>query len=68
MKMYNMEDAVMFQKSRTKRQLFLNLLVEFLTLDSDFNAPFADDWLASIEASEGWETHETRQDLSLIHI
>jgi len=62
MKMYNMEDAVMFQKSRTKRQLFLNLLVEFLTLDSDFNAPFADDWLASIEASEGWETHETRQD------
>lgn len=57
-----MGDAVMFQKSRTKRQHFLNLLAEFIAFDADFDAPFAADWLASIEASEGWETHETRQD------
>jgi len=62
MKNYTMADAVMFQKSRTKRQLFLNLLAEFIALDPDFDAPFAADWLASIAASEGWETHETRQD------
>jgi len=61
MKNYNMADAVMFQKSRTKRQHFLNLLAEFIAFDADFDAPFAADWLASIEASEGWETHETRQ-------
>ena len=57
-----MGDAVMFQKSRTKRQHFLNLLAEFMAFDSDFDAAFVADWLASIEASEGWETHETRQD------
>src|SRR4051812_13229341 len=59
---YNMADAVMFQKSRTKRQHFINHKAAFVAFDADFDDPFADDWQDAIEASEGFETAETRDD------
>ncbi|MES2621678.1 MAG: carboxypeptidase-like regulatory domain-containing protein [Bacteroidota bacterium] len=59
---YNMPDADMFQGSRTKRQHFIDHKADFVGLDVDFDDPQADDWLDSIEASEGTDTAETRDD------
>lgn len=59
---YNMPDADMFQRSRTKRQHFIDHKAAFVALDPDFDDPYAGDWLDSIEASESTDTAETRDD------
>lgn len=59
---YKMADADMFQYSRTYRQHFINHQASFSALDPDFNAPYAENWLAAVEASESQETAETRDD------
>src|SRR5688500_8190258 len=62
MRDYHMPDADMMQKSRTKRQHFINNKPAFVAFDADFDDPFVADWLASIEASESTESAETRDD------
>jgi hypothetical protein len=59
---YNMPDADMFQRSRTKRQHFIDNKPAFVAFDPDFDDPYDADWLLSIEASEGTDTAETRDD------
>jgi len=53
------EDADFLSASRTLRKHFENLLADFINFDSDFNAPFIDDWLTAIEDAEGHETNNT---------
>jgi hypothetical protein len=59
---YNSADTDMFSTSDTHRLHFITYKADFITLDPDFNDPFETDWLASIDASEGYETAETRDD------
>lgn len=59
---YNMPDATMFSTGRTHRGHFSTYKTDFINLDPDFNDPFEANWLTSIEASEGYETAETRDD------
>ena len=59
---YNMPDADMFSTGRTHRGHFITYKAQFIALDPMFNDPYKDNWLASIEASEGFETAETRDD------
>jgi hypothetical protein len=55
-----MSDADMFQRSRTKRQHFIDNKAAFVAFDADFDDPYDADWLASIEASEAFESADTR--------
>jgi len=42
------DDADFLSVSRTLRKHFENMLADFIAFDSDFSAPFIDDWLAAI--------------------
>lgn len=60
---YNMPDADMFSTGRTHRGHYLTYVMDFSSFDPVlFNAIFDANWLASIEASEAYETAETRDD------
>jgi hypothetical protein len=60
---YNFADADMTQTSRTKRQHYINHKADFTELDPvEFTVDFETDWLAAIEAAEGAETAEARDD------
>lgn len=59
---YNLPDTDMFSTGRTHRGHFITYKPSFIAFDPDFNDPFEANWLTSIEASEGWETAETRDD------
>jgi len=54
--------AEFLQSSRTLRKHFENMLADFINFDSDFNAPFIDDWLAAIQDAEEHTTDETERD------
>jgi hypothetical protein len=58
-----MSDADMCQHSRTKRQHFIDNKPDFVAFDADFDGTFDADWLAAIEAAEGVEDDETRDDV-----
>jgi len=55
-------DADFFSTSRVLRKHFDNMLADFINFDSDFNAPFIDNWLSAIEDSEFHSTNETERD------
>ena len=59
---YNSADTDMFSTGRTHRGHFITYKPSFIAFDPDFNDPFETNWLLSIEASEGYETAETRDD------
>ena len=59
---YNFPDAEMFQTGRTHRAHFGTYKPDFIAFSLLFNDPFDADWLVSIEASEAYETAETRDD------
>lgn len=59
---FKIPDPDMFESGRTMRQLFLNHKDPFVAKDATIDAPFEDDWLASILASETWESDESRTD------
>lgn len=61
-RIYNMPDTEMFSTGRTHRGHFITYKPQFMAFDPDFNDPFEANWLLSIEASEGYETAETRDD------
>lgn len=63
---FNVPAGEMLTQSRAVRQLFIDDKALFAGLDADFNDPFAADWLASIEASEGYQTGEQREDAQMI--
>jgi len=60
---FNMSDADMCSESRTKRQHFIDNKPDFVAFDADFDDPFVTDWLTAIEAAEGVEDDETRDDV-----
>jgi hypothetical protein len=59
---YNSPDADMFSTGRTHRGHFGTYKPDFIAFSTLFNDPFEADWLVSIEASEAYETAETRDD------
>lgn len=54
--------AELLQTSRTLHKQFEDRLRDFSTFDADFNASFANDWRAAIEAAEAHPTDETERD------
>lgn len=54
--------AAMLEKSRVVRLFFIDDKTAFKDVDNAFSDPYADDWLASIEASELYPTDEVRED------
>lgn len=61
-KHYNFDDSILLQHSRTLHRHFTGHLAAFHTFDPDLDAPFADRWLASIEACENHPTDENTLD------
>lgn len=59
---YNSADTDMFSTGRTHRAHFITYKTDFVGFSTLFDDPFEADWLTSIEASEGYETAETRDD------
>jgi flagellin-specific chaperone FliS len=60
---YNMPDDDMLEYNRDMRAIFITHKAEFITWDTAvFSDPFADDWLTAIEAAEGAQTDEERDD------
>jgi len=59
---FKSDDPDFLSASRTLRKHFENMLADFINFDSDFNAPFIDDWLTAIKDAEGYETNETQRD------
>ena len=59
---FQIEDAKLLQTSRTLHKQFEDRLTDFSTFDADFNATFANDWRAAIEAAEVHPTDETERD------
>lgn len=60
---FNVPSGEMLTQSRAVRQLFNGDKALFKAFDANLDDPFTDDWLASIEASEGYETDEQREDI-----
>lgn len=60
---YQIPDADMFQQSRVVREFFLLDKAAFQAAVPTFADPFGADWLTSIQASEAYETDETRTDI-----
>lgn len=60
--MFHGDFAVFLQTSRTLHKQFEDRLTDFSTFDADFNASFANDWRAAIEAAEAHPTDETERD------
>jgi hypothetical protein len=60
---FNVPSGEMLQQSRAVRQLFNGDKALFSAFDTNLSDPYTDDWLASIEASEGYETDEQREDI-----
>ena len=63
---FNVPAGEMLTQSRAVRTIFNSDKAMFAALDADFNDPFAADWLASIEASESYQTGEQREDAQMI--
>jgi hypothetical protein len=59
---FNSPDATMFSTGRTHRGHFGTYKAQFIAFSALFDDPFEADWLTSIEASEAYETAETRDD------
>jgi len=59
---FKSDDADFFSASRVLCKHFENMLANFINFDSDFNAPFIDNWLTAIEDSEAHSTNETERD------
>lgn len=59
---FTIPDPDMLESGRTIRQLFINNKADFVAKDATINLLFETDWLASIVASENWESDETRTD------
>ncbi|MGE0635552.1 MAG: carboxypeptidase regulatory-like domain-containing protein [Bacteroidia bacterium] len=59
---YNLPDADMFSTGRTHRGHFGIYKTDFINFSTLFDDPFEANWLTSIEASEAYETAETRDD------
>jgi hypothetical protein len=60
---YSMPDSAMMEFSRIYRQLFLDNQADFTAFDGDFDATYAANWLAAVEASEVTDSDETRDDI-----
>lgn len=63
---FNVPSGEMLTQSRAVRLLFNADKVLFKDLDDAFSDPYSDDWLASIEASEVYQTGEQREDYQMI--
>jgi hypothetical protein len=61
-RLFDIDDALLMQRSRTLRQHFINNLAAFTALDADLNNTFADNWLLAIEECENCPTDETMND------
>lgn len=59
---FNGPAGQMLERSRTTRLFFIDDKIAFKAVDNDFSDPYADDWLASIEASEAYPSDEVRED------
>lgn len=49
MRIYGMPDAVMLQRARLLKAVFIEDKAAFIDEDPDFDDPFADDWQAKID-------------------
>ena len=58
-------DAAFIQASRTKLAFFITDKTRFISLDSDFDDPFAANWQAQIDAAEAEPTKKNISDLSI---
>ena len=63
---FNVPSGEMLTQSRAVRILFNGDKAAFTGLDLSFSDPFSADWLASIEASEVFQTAEQREDYQMI--
>ncbi|MES2621684.1 MAG: hypothetical protein V4615_12610 [Bacteroidota bacterium] len=61
-RLYNLDDALLLQRSRTLRQHFIDNLAAFTNMDADLNNTFADNWLLKIKECEDCPTDETMDD------
>jgi hypothetical protein len=59
---YNITDTEMFEQSSLKRGFFLEDKTALVAFDSDFDDPFAADWLAKIEEAEALPSDEIIED------
>ncbi len=64
---YDMDDALLLQRSRTVRQLFINYMAAFMAFDPDLDATYAANWLLSIEECRDHPTDETTVDQQQQH-
>jgi len=63
---FNVPSGEMLTQSRAVRIIFNGDKAAFTSLDLTFSDPFGADWLASIEASEVFQTGEQREDYQMI--
>ncbi len=58
-RLYSMEDAVFYERSRTLAELFKHKLPAFTAFDFNLNMAYHDAWVAQAELCEAHETDET---------
>jgi hypothetical protein len=59
---FDIDDALLIQRSDTIRLHFINYLARFSAFDPDLNLTFANNWLLSIDECEAHPTDETTLD------
>jgi len=64
---FTLEDNMLLQRAKTLRLSFLDNIIPFTNLDSDFNATYSDNWKLAIEDAEACLNDETVMDQLRIH-